>query len=190
MYRDLFLNRRNALAGGAAALVGLAASGANTAMASVRTGGGVAGGGLVDFGASTAQFSVLASRFQDDETDDLFVIGSVIWADAAGFTLTSAKLLTYGPDPIDAERGRIITGYFTRSDNDNTHAFRMRLVEASGPGEGKDQVELLVGGAVEMNAEFPDLIEADAMINIKSEISIGDIQLIEFDFTIDNGTPT
>jgi hypothetical protein len=189
MYRDLFLNRRNALAGGAAALVGLAASAANTALASVRTGGGVAGGGLVDFGASTAQFSVFASRFQDDETDDLFVIGSVIWADAAGFTLTSAKLLTYGPDPDD-DKSRILTGYFTRSDNDNTHAFRMRLVEAGGPGEGTDQVELLVGGAVEMNAEFPDLSEIDAMINVKSEISVGDIQLIDFDFTIDNATPT
>jgi hypothetical protein len=58
------------------------------------------------------------------------------------------------------------------------------LTEAGGPGDGKDLVELLVGGAVEQNAEFPDLSELDAMINVKSEISVGDIQLIEFDFAI------
>jgi hypothetical protein len=182
MSRDLFLNRRNALAGGAAAFLGLAAL-KKTALASIRSGGGVAGGGLVDFGASKAQFSVFASTFEDEETGDIFRTGSVIWADEAGFTLTSPQILTYGPDPED-KQSRILTGYFARSDNDNTHAFRMRLTEAGGPGDGKDLVELLVGGAVEQNAEFTDLSELDAMINVKSEISVGDIQLIEFDFAI------
>lgn len=182
MKTDYLLNRRNAvMAGGAAALLGVGSARAQPTANSIRTGGGIAGGGWVDFGASEAQFSVFGSTFTVEGEDSPIIFGSFNWADAAGFTLTLSKLLTYGPDRAD-ENARILTGYLARSDNENIHAFRLRLTDAGGPGEEKDMVELLVGGPVEQEAEFPDLNEADAMINIKNTITVGDVQLLTFDF--------
>ena len=171
------------MAGGAAALVGFESVRAQISANSIRSGGGIAGGGWLDFGASEAQFSVFGSSFTVEGEDAPIIFGSFNWADAAGFTLTLSKLLTYGPDRAD-ENARIMTGYLARSDNDNTHAFRLRLTDGGGPGEEKDTIELLVGGPVEEEAEFPDLNEADAMINVSGPITVGDLQLIEFDFLV------
>jgi hypothetical protein len=182
MKSELLVNRRNAvMAGGAAALLGLGSARAQTTVNSVRTGGGIAGGGWMNFGPSEAQFSVFGSTFTVEGDDQPIIFGSLIWTDAAGFTLTSSRILTYGPDRDD-EKARIMTGYVTRSDNDNTHAFRLRLTDAGGPGEELDMLELLVGGPVEDDAEFPELSEIDAMINVTNEITVGDVQLLTFDF--------
>ena len=182
MNTEYLVNRRNAvLAGGAATLLGMGSAHAQTTAHSIRTGGGIAGGGWLNFGPSEAQFSVFGSTFTAEDSDAPIIFGSFHWADAAGFTLSLSRLLTYGPDRDD-EHARILTGYLTRSDNDSTHAFRLRLTDAGGPGEEMDTIELLVGGAVEQEAEFPDLTEADAMINIKNTITVGDVQLLTFDF--------
>jgi hypothetical protein len=58
----------------------------------------------------------------------------------------------------------------------------LRLTDAGGPGEELDMLELLVGGPVEDDAEFPELSEVDAMINVTNEITVGDVQLLTFDF--------
>src|SRR5687767_4498349 len=125
MKSNLLLNRRNAvLAGGAAALAGFGSAGAQPTVNSVRTGGGIAGGGWLNFGPSEAQFSVFGSTFTVEGDDQPIIFGSFNWADAAGFTLSLSRLLTYGPDRAD-ENARILTGYLARSDNENFHAFRL-----------------------------------------------------------------
>lgn len=182
MTSEFLLNRRNVvLAGGAVALTGIGSAKAQITANSIRTGGGIAGGGWIDFGASEAQFSVFGSTFTDDESEKPIIFGSFIWADAAGFTLTSSQINTYGPDRADPN-ARVMTGYLTRSDNDNTHAFRLRLTDAGGPGEELDMLELLVGGPVEITPQFPEISETDAMISVSDTITRGDIQLLTFDF--------
>ena len=178
----LLMGRRQALvAGGAAALLGLHSAAAQGTLNSVRTGGGIAGGGWLNFGPSEAQFSVFGSTFTVEGSDEPVIFGAFNWADAAGFTMNLAQLLTYGPDRDD-EKARIMTGYLSRSDNDNIHAFRLRLTDAGGAGEGLDTIELLVGGAVEQEAEFPDIDEMTAMINVSGPIEVGDLQLLTFNF--------
>src|SRR5687768_5395064 len=103
------IDRRRVVAvGGAAALAGLAPRGGKVAADSVRTGGGIAGGGWVNFGPSDAQLSVFGSRLVSEETGDPIVVGSFIWVDAAGFSMTSTRIDDYGPDP-DQENARIMT---------------------------------------------------------------------------------
>lgn len=182
MGAELVLNRRNAvMVAGLAAFAGIGAAPAQSALASIRSGGGVAGGGWLNFGPSEAQFSVFGSRFETAEGDETLFFGTFAWADAAGFSLASTEIVNYGPDPDD-EQARIMSGYLSRSDNDNIHAFRVRLADRGRPGEGKDRIELLVGGVVEQEAEFPDLSELDAMISVDHEITVGDIQLLTFEF--------
>src|SRR5688572_18648413 len=151
------INRRRAVAlGGAAALAGLAMGNGKGGADSVRTGGGIAGGGWVNFGASEAQFSVFGSRFVSEETGDPIIAGSFIWVDAAGFTLTSTLVADYGPDP-DKENARIMTGLVQHSQTGNIHNFWLRLTDGGGPGEELDLVEFLVGGEVDEATPVPEV---------------------------------
>ena len=179
--RDTFGRRRVVALGGAAALAGIALGNRGTALASVRTGGGIAGGGWVSFGPSEAQFSVFGSRFEGDETGDPIVVGSFIWVDAAGFSLTSTLVADYGPDPDD-DNARIMTGLVQHSQTSNIHNFWLRLTDGGGPGEGLDTIELLVGGEVDEATPVPAVDELSAMVNVASPIAVGDIQLLTFDF--------
>jgi hypothetical protein len=177
------IDRRRVVAlGGAAALAGLAMRGGNASADSVRTGGGIAGGGWVAFGPSEAQFSVFGSRFVSEETGDPIVVGSFIWVDAAGFSLTSTRIDDYGPDP-DQENARIMTGLVQHSQTGNTHIFWLRLVDGGGPGEELDTIELIVGVEADDTATpVPEVDPLTAMVNINSPVAVGDLQLLEFDF--------
>jgi len=176
------INRRRALAfGGGAALTGLALASVPASANSVRTGGGIAGGGWVSFGASEAQFSVFGSRFVSVETGDPIIVGSFIWVDAAGFSLTSSVVEDYGPDP-DEENARIMTGFVTHSETSNSHGFRLRLTDGGGPGDELDMIELIVGGEVDDATPVADVDPASAMVNVSSPVAVGDVQLLTFDF--------
>ena len=173
--------RRAVTLGGAAALAGLAIQSNKEALASVRTGGGVAGGGWMNFGPSEAQFSVFGSRFEDEEANEPVIVGSLIWVDAAGFSLASTLVADYGPDPDD-ENARYMTGLVQNSETGNVHNFWLRLTDGGVPGEGLDMIELLVGGEVDEATPVPPVDELSAMVNIASPITVGDIQLLTFDF--------
>ena len=177
------IDRRRVVAlGGVAALAGLALGSRGVATASVRTGGGIAGGGWVNFGPSEAQFSVFGSRFVSEDTGDPFFVGSFIWVDAAGFSLTGTRIDDYGPDP-DQENARIMTGLVQHSQTGNTHIFWLRLVDGGGPGEELDTIELIVGVEADESATpVPAPDPATAMVNVNSPVAVGDLQLLEFDF--------
>ena len=179
--RNTFGRRRVVALGGAAALAGLAIGSTGSALASVRTGGGIAGGGWVNFGPSEAQFSVFGSRFEDDETGEPIFVGSFIWVDAAGFSLSSTLVADYGPDPDD-DKARIMTGLVQHSETGNTHNFWLRLTDGGGPGEELDMLELLVGGEADEATPVPAVDELSAMVSVASPITVGDIQLLTFDF--------
>lgn len=166
---------------GAAAIAGLAGTQALPASASVRTGGGVAGGGWLSFGPSEAQFSVFGSRFEDDEAAEPIVVGSLIWVDAAGFSLTSTAIESYGPDP-DVDTARIMTGMVEHSQTGNIHSFWLRLNDLGGPGDELDTIELIVGDIVEEGGSFATPVVEAAMIVVSDVITVGDVQLLTFDF--------
>jgi hypothetical protein len=176
------LNRRRAVAtGGAAALAGLARTGHQTALASVRTGGGIAGGGWIQFDGGEAQFSVFGSRFNDDEQDEPILVGSFIWREASGRTLTSTFIRAYGPDP-EVETARIMTGDVMNSETTGAHAFSIRLNDLGGPGEGLDTFELMVGPLTPADAAVASPTAENAILSVSGTITVGDVQLVTFDF--------
>ncbi len=179
----IVLNRRRAvMVGSAAALTAFAPAMAQTTFGSVRTGGGIAGGGWLNFGPSEAQFSVFGSRFVQDDADDPIIVGSVVWVDAAGFSLRSTAIEDYGPDP-DEETARIMTGTVEHSETLRLHSFWLRLNDLGGPGDEADTIEFIVGPEIAegATAATPE-IGLEAMINVSGAITVGDLQLVSFDF--------
>jgi hypothetical protein len=176
--------RRELFAGRMVAAIGLAATKWPRALASIRTGGGVAGGGKVQLDRGEAQFSVFGSTFHDDMTEEPVTFGSFIWLDPTGFALRSDEIVAYGPDP-DQQTARIMTGYVAHSDTGKFHPFQLRLIDGGGPGEGLDLLELLVGKASGKRKSVPDISERDAEFQVEGVITAGDIQLLTFDFAAD-----
>lgn len=185
MTSAVILDRRRVLVGGGmVAALGMAATKWPRALASIRTGGGVAGGGVVRSGAGDAQFTVFGSTFHDDMTEEPVTVGSLIWLDPAGFVLRSDQVAAYGPDPNE-QTARIMTGYVAHSDTGKFHPFHLRVVDGGGPGEGKDTLALLVGKEGGKRKSVPDISERDAIVLVEGVITAGDIQLLTFDFAAD-----
>ncbi|MDQ2682428.1 MAG: hypothetical protein M3Y37_02770, partial [Chloroflexota bacterium] len=155
---------------------------AQTTFASVRTGGGIAGGGWLNFGPSEAQFSVFGSRFTQDDSDEPIIVGSLVWVDAAGFSLRSTRIDDYGPDPNE-ETARIMTGAVEHSQTLRRHSFWLRLNDLGGPGDEADTIEFIVGPEIPegATAATPE-IGLEAMVNVSGTITVGDLQLLTFDF--------
>lgn len=176
------VSRRGALALGAAASALLL--GPRSASASIRTGGGIAGGGWVRWETGEAQLSVFGSRFSDDETDAPVIFGSLLWADASGFTLTSEGIDSYGSiEP--AATTRELKGFLRNSDGDTLHAFTLTMVDGGGPGEKLDTISLAVGPALAAEDETSPaaaVSPATAVISVEATLEVGDLQLLTFAF--------
>jgi len=180
------VSRRGALALGAAAsamVLGPRAASAD----SIRTGGGIAGGGWVTWESGEAQVSVFGSTFNVEESDDPVVFGSLRWADAAGFTLTSEAIASYGPvEP--RETTRELRGLLRNSDGETLHAFTLTMVDGGGPGEALDTVKLIVFSAIDEDAATPTggnatVVAESTVLEIDGTLEVGDIQLLTFEFT-------
>ena len=181
------VSRRGALALGAAASA--LALGSRSVSASVRTGGGIAGGGWATWETGEAQFSVFGSVFTDDERDDPIIFGSFRWTDATGLTLMSETITSYGPvEPT--ETSRELAGYVRNSDGDTLHPFTLTMVDAGGPGEGLDRLTLAVGPAIDTGLDTGatpttgdvEIADGTAAIQVDAAIEVGDLQLLTFEF--------
>ena len=181
------VSRRGALALGAAASALL--RGGRAAADSIRTGGGIAGGGWATWADGEAQFSVFGSRFTDEDTDEPALFGSFRWVDTAGPTLTSETITSYGTvEP--AETTRELVGYVRNADGDTLHPFSLTMMDGGGPGEKLDTLTLLVGPAVDAGsagAGTPTTgdvaIDAGtAVVSVEAVVEVGDLQLLTFDF--------
>ena len=178
------VSRRGALAIGAAASAMILGSRSASAD-SIRTGGGIAGGGWVTWETGEAQISVFGSTFNVEDSDDPVIFGSLRWADAAGFTLTSASIASYGPTE-PTETARELRGLLRNSDGETLHAFTLTMVDGGGPGEALDTIALVVGPALEEGASAtPESADAPAIavISVNGTLEVGDLQLLTFEFT-------
>lgn len=182
------VSRRGALALGAAASALLL--GGKAAADSIRTGGGIAGGGWATWADGEAQFSVFGSTFNVEGSDAPVVFGSLRWADASGFTLTSESISSYGPvEP--KETTRELRGLVRNSDGDTLHPFSLTLVDGGGPGEKLDTLALVVGPAVDAGTAADatpttgsvEIGAKTAVVSIEAVVEVGDIQLVTFDFS-------
>lgn len=174
------VSRRGALALGAAASA-LALS-SPSASASIRTGGGIAGGGWATWETGEAQLSVFGSRFNDDELNEPVIFGSLRWTDPSGFTLTSESIAGYGAVEPE-ETTRELVGLLRNSDGETLHAFTLTMVDGGGPGEQLDTVRLVVGPAVDEAATpVAEIADGTPLIEVDAVLEVGDIQLLTFEF--------
>jgi hypothetical protein len=167
------VSRRTAIFGGLGTAAGLSlAAGIRSASAAptIQSGGGAAGGGSISTIKATAHFSLFASRFKVDGESDPLIVGQVRWKDDAGFGFESISVDTYGPIDGDDKNARALTGT-AKLDNGAQQMFTMRIVDRSGPGTGKDEIELTVGPG------------DNHIYDIKGTLATGDIELLTFDFS-------
>ena len=179
-------SRRGALALGAAASAMVLGSRSASAD-SIRTGGGIAGGGWVTWETGEAQLSVFGSTFNVEESDEPVIFGSLRWADAAGFTLTSESIESYGPiEPTETTRE--LRGLLRNSDGKTLHAFTLTMVDGGGPGESLDTIKLIVFSTIDEDAATPSggdatVVAGSTVLEIDGSLEVGDIQLLAFEFT-------
>lgn len=175
------INRRKALIGGGAAALAasLGARGVAAAQKGIQSGGGIAGGGVIEIAdGGTATFSVFGSRFQVDGQAEPVFFGSLSWSDSNGTTLTSTAISAYGP--VEGEdAAREMSGTLAMNGEDG-YAFTIKLVDGGAPGEGKDTVTLTVAPAGEGAAATP--MAADAAYGADATLTSGDLQLLIFEF--------
>lgn len=179
---DLTVNRRSAMLGatGALALLALSATAGKAAPSrAIQSGGGVAGGGTIAVGDTTATFSVFASRFTIEGEDQPLLFGSINWMDASGFGFTATEVEIYGQVEGDVDTAREIEGTAKLTDGAE-QPFRLYVVERGGLGVGgePDDIGLTVGPA------------DNTVYRAKGKLATGDILLIPFTFADDAADAT
>lgn len=175
--RTQLTRRRALLAGGAA--VALAGAVRHAAAApSIQSGGGIAGGGVIEVEGGEATFSVFGSRFEVEGQDEPLVFGNLIWADANGVRLESSEVTDYGPVEGE-ENARKMMGFLTM-DGKGRHPFTLELVDNGGPGEGRDRLTLTVQASDDGDGATP--AAGEPVYAAEGEIAAGDLALLDFEF--------
>ncbi len=175
-------SRRNALAlWGAAAFAALSISQRAGASSSIRTGGGLAGGGSVEVQGGVANFSVFGSRFVVADQPKPLIFGSLRWVDSNGVDLRSTKIVNYGPSGGDPN-ARILEGFATMN-GQGEHPFSLMLFDEAGPEKGADHIQLMVLPSLPATAtpEAP-MATGEPIYSSDGALKSGDLQLLTFDF--------
>jgi hypothetical protein len=162
------------------------------------TSGGIVGGGVVRAeDGGEAHLSLLATRTPDASEPDVFnVVGQVKltipnW-EGSELTLDATQITGYGPTP-DVEGGRDVYGWMQASAVDSVVPFFLQVIDAGGPGSGKDTVHLLVGDSVPPEAVLNATAETIGFsYTIQGRVEGGDLALVEFGTEGESvpGTPT
>jgi hypothetical protein len=181
---DAQVNRRTLVVSGAAALAafGLAARPGSAAMV-VQSGGGIAGGGSIQADGGPAEFSVFGSRFAVEGSDELIFVGSLSYNDVvAKQIIESLSVSAYGPVEGSEATTRQMSGTCTIN-GEGVHPFNAILTDGGPIGSGADMFELAVGadGATEVG---------DAIYEVQSSVQSGNLQLIDFNFSSSEASPT
>jgi hypothetical protein len=182
------ISRRGALAAAAIGGVGLTGLGLTrrpgraSAQVAVGSGGGIAGGGLIEGPDAAVHFSLFATRLPLGTDGALIVSGKVQLADPLlNWRMESTEVTEYGPVEGEDENLRELRGTMrvTTTDGEDEYPFVLCAVDAGRPADGQDTLELSVGAAVE-GAEGG--VDAYAF-ELKGTVSAGDIELVEITLT-------
>ena len=159
----------------------------HAALAAHSSAAGVVAGGSLDGPNGTIQFSAFGSRMEFADPADLHLLGAIAWHDPAGLggeplTLSLVSVASYGPDPADTERARIMSGTISIEGEEGEHPFALRFVDNGDIGPTSDSVRLVIGeGAAELAgtpvaAGVPDGFTYD----VAGDLTAGDVQIVAF----------
>jgi hypothetical protein len=150
-----------------------------SAQIAVGSGGGIAGGGLIEGPDAAVQFSLFATRLPLGEGEDEFIVsGKVLLADPLQeWRMESVEVTEYGPVDGEDENLRELRGTMlvTTADGEAEYPFILRAVDVGGPADGTDTLALSVGGALEGTKGESD----DFSYELSGAVSAGDIALVE-----------
>jgi hypothetical protein len=167
------------LAGGLGLIAaGLAMRPFRTAAQAVGSGGGIAGGGLIEGPDAAVQFSLFATRLPLGEDDAEIVSGKVQLADPLQqWWMESVEVTEYGPVEGEDENLRQLRGTMrvTMAESEAEYPFVLRATDGGRPGDGEDTLTLAVGAAVDDAEASAD----DFAYELNGTVSAGDIALVE-----------
>lgn len=183
------LSRRNAVAAGAAAVasVGLATGTARARMQrSVTSGGGIAGGGLIEGPDAALHFALSGSRFELDGEDEPQLFGRFQLLDPLqNLSMESGEISFYGQIEGDDDNARELHGLLAVT-QDGTETgifpFVLRAVAGGAPGPEGDSLTLSVGSQAAATPTAPTLTGDDFAYELSGNLASGDLILLDFTF--------
>lgn len=182
------LSRRNAVAAGAAAMAGIGITAGATRAArqrAVTSGGGIAGGGLIEGPDGGVHFVLSGSRFTlDDDSVQLFGVFQLL-DPVQNVSLASGEISFYGQAAGAPDDTRELHGLLTVSqDGDETGPFPFVLtaVVAGTPGPEGDSLTLSVGSTAAATPAATAPSDGDFVYELSGNLASGDLTLLDFAF--------
>src|SRR5688572_10030176 len=182
------LSRRNAVTAGAVALagVGVAAGSARAIrQRSITSGGGIAGGGLIEGPDASVHFVLSGSSFElEDESVELFGILQLTDPDQ-GLSMTSTEISFYGQVEGAPDDTRELHGLISVSQDDENlgeFPFVLKATVAGSPGPDGDSLELTVGADAAATPTATEPSTDDFSYALSGDLTAGDITLLLFEF--------
>ncbi|MBA3415915.1 MAG: hypothetical protein H0U10_11895 [Chloroflexia bacterium] len=179
------LSRRNAVAAGAAAMAGIGLTAGATRAAkqrAVTSGGGIAGGGLIEGPDASFHVVLSGSRFTLED-DDVALFGFLqLFDPAQNLSMTSGEIRFYGQPDGAPDDTRELRGLITVTESGvetGSFPFVLTAVVAGAPGPEGDSLTLAVGAA----AATPDAASTDDFaFELSGNLVSGDLTLLTFAF--------
>lgn len=185
------LSRRNAVAAGAAAMAGIGITAGVTragSQRSITSGGGIAGGGLIEGPDAAVHFVLAGSRFTLDD-DDTAQFGFLqIFDPSQNLSMTSGEISFYGQPDGAADDTRELHGLITvTQDGDETGPFPFVLtaVVAGTPGPEGDSLTLVISSDAAATPTATAPSDADFAFELNGNLTSGDLSLLDFEFPED-----
>lgn len=182
------LSRRNAVAAGAVALAGVGVtvgSAAPLRQKAITSGGGIAGGGLIEGPDASVHVVLSGSRFVlEDEGVELFGFFQLHDSNL-NLSMTSTEISFYGQADGDPDDTRELHGLLaiTQGGEDlGEFHFVLKATVAGTPGPDGDSLDLTVGADAPATPTTADPSGNDFSYALNGGLTAGDMTLLSFEF--------
>ena len=182
------LSRRNAVTAGAVALAGVGvATGSTRALrqGAISSGGGIAGGGLIEGPDASVHFVLSGSRFTlEDGAISQFGSLQILDPDQ-NLSMTATEISFYGQvdgEPDDTRELHGLIAVTQDGENLGEFLFVLKATVAGSPGPDGDSLELTVGADAPATPTATEPSSDDFSFALTGELTAGDITLLVFEF--------
>ena len=182
------LSRRNAVTAGAVALAGVGvATGSARALrqGAISSGGGIAGGGLIEGPDASVHFVLSGSRFTlEDGAISQFGSLQILDPDQ-NLSMTATEISFYGQvdgEPDDTRELHGLIAVTQDGENLGEFLFVLKATVAGSPGPDGDSLELTVGADAPATPTATEPSTDDFSFALTGDLTAGDITLLVFEF--------
>jgi hypothetical protein len=185
------LSRRNAVTAGAVVLAGVGVTTGSAAplrQKAITSGGGIAGGGLIEGPDASVHFVLSGSRFTlEDDGVELFGFFQLNDPDQ-NLSMTTTEISFYGQVDGEPDDTRELHGLIavTQDDEDlGEFLFVLKATVAGTPGPDGDSIELTVGADASATPTASEPSDDDFSYSLSGDLTAGDMTLLTFEFPED-----